>query len=341
MNGLERIAAALALKRGDRVPIIGQVFGHAAALAGVPLGDYVRNGETLAHCQLRAQARYGHDAVFALMDVAVETEAMGSRLRYAPDRYPTVVEHVLAGDGDLAALTLPDPHTDGRMPELLRAATMLRREAGQRLLVVGCVLGPMTLAVQLLGAEAALFMAVDAPDRYADLLDLCALVAMRFGLAQLEAGVHTPLVFDPAASPAMVPPALFREFELPRLACVFAAFERAGAVANWLHIAGPTASILPLYARAGVTLAQFDYGVEAATAMAALPDTCLAGNLMPLSFVNGQPDEIARRAGRLLAQFDSRGGYVLSPGCEIPPESRPENIDAMGKAARAPLETDG
>ena len=54
MNSLERIAAAVAFQTTDRVPVIAQVFGHAAALAGVPLDDYVRDGETLAGCQLAA-----------------------------------------------------------------------------------------------------------------------------------------------------------------------------------------------------------------------------------------------------------------------------------------------
>ena len=47
MNSLERIAAAVAFQATDRVPVIAQVFGHAATLAGVALDDYAlgrRNG---------------------------------------------------------------------------------------------------------------------------------------------------------------------------------------------------------------------------------------------------------------------------------------------------------
>ena len=83
MNSLQRIATAIALQKPDRVPVIAQVFGHAAALAGVPLDEYVRDGATLARCQLAAWKRYGYDAVFAVMDVNVETEAIGSILATA------------------------------------------------------------------------------------------------------------------------------------------------------------------------------------------------------------------------------------------------------------------
>ena len=90
MNSLERIKAAVSFGRPDRVPVIAQVFGHSAVLAGVPLIDYVKDGGQLAHCQLKALEHYGYDAVFALMDACVETEALGSSLVYREDMYPYV-----------------------------------------------------------------------------------------------------------------------------------------------------------------------------------------------------------------------------------------------------------
>ena len=227
--------------------VIAQVFGHAATLAGVPVGDYVRDGELLAQCQIQALDRHDYDAVFALMDVNVETEAAGPVLAYRADAYPVAQSYALAGVVEPDALAIPDPSRDGRMPELLRAARILRREVGDEVLVVGCVLGPMTLAMQLLGPEAALYLAIDEPDRFARVLDFAASVVVRFGLAQIEAGVHLPIVFDPSSSPDVIPSSFYREFVVPQLARVFSAFKQAGSAANWLHTAGPVESILPFY----------------------------------------------------------------------------------------------
>lgn len=105
MNGLTRIREALAFRKPDRVPVIAQVFGHAAVLAGVPLGQYLRDGALLARCQLQALAVYGYDAVFALMDVGVETEAVGSVLAYQRDQYPAVSACAVIGVADLQGLT--------------------------------------------------------------------------------------------------------------------------------------------------------------------------------------------------------------------------------------------
>ena len=335
MNSVERVTAAIRLQETDRVPVIAQVFGHAAALAGVPLADYVRDGATLARCQLAALHRYRYDAVFAVMDVSVETEAAGSVLRYPRDQYPTIERYALAANADWDGRPGPDPERAGRMPEMLQALAILRRELGDDTLVVGCVLGPFTLATQLLGLENALYLAIDDPARLARLMDFATEVVIRFGRAQLQAGAHLPVVFDPSASPAVVPPGFFREFELPRLQRVFAALAESGAAANWLHIAGPVAPILPYYATAGVNLANFDYPVKAAEAISRLPATCCDGNIKSLLFVEGRPAEIESEAAALLSAFRERRGFVLSSGCEIPPEARPENIAALVRAVRA------
>lgn len=334
MNSLERIKATITFSPVDRTPAVPQVFGHAAVLAGVALGDYLRHGSLLARCQIQAREHYGYDVVFAFMDLCVETEAVGSVLQYRENQYPDVASYVLAPDGDVSALAIPDPAVAGRMPELLRAAGLLRRELGETVLVAGCVAGPMTLATQLLGIETALYLAADDPSRFEKILDFSAAVAIRYGTAQIEAGVHLPIVFDPSASPAVVPPQFFRELLLPRLKRVFAAFRQAGALANWLNTAGPTEATLPYYPEAGADIANFDYYVEPQRAQQLLPRTCLDGNLKSLLFVEASPDEVSAVASTLVEAFADRGGFLLSSGCEIPPEAKPENIAAMVAACR-------
>jgi len=321
--------AAVNFAAPDRVPVIAQVFGHAAAAAQVPLDDYVRSGDLIARCQIKAWERYGYDAVFALMDVCVETEALGSKLIYRRNQYPDVRSYAFSTDTNLDHVAVPNPHEAGRMPELLKAIEILRTETGDQVLIVGCVLGPMTLATQLVGIEPALYMAIDEPDKFACLLDFSTEVIKQYGVAQIEAGAHLPIVFEPSGSPAVIPSQFFREFVLPRLQRVLASFKEAGGVANWLHIAGPVESILPFYPQAGVDIANFDFCVDPSTARISLPQTCLDGNVKPLLFVEGTPEMIAAESARLLDFFSEQGGFILSSGCEIPPESNPENVAAM------------
>jgi len=60
-----------------------------------------------------------------------------------------------------------------------------------------------------------------------------------------------------------------------------------------------------------------------------LPQTCLLGNLKSLDFLDAHPQRIAAAAHLALAAFRERGGFILSSGCEIPPESAPANIAAL------------
>jgi len=332
MTGLERILAAVGFEPTDRVPVIPQIFGHVARIAGVPLDRYLTDATVLAQCQIAALERYRHDAVFAMLDVNVETEALGSRLHFPKDGYPSVEHHAIEHPAAVAQLAIPDPSKAGRMPVLLEAARLLRQGLGNRVLVAGCVLGPMTLACQLLGAERALFAAVDEPEAFERLLDFAADVAARFGQAQLEAGAHLCIVFDPSASPAVVPPALFREILAPRLRRLCDALKRKGNSATWLHIAGPVEPILPLYADCGVDIANIDYCVDAKRARAAVPRLCLEGNIRPLAFVDSEPEDITSACLRVL---DGAGaGFILSSGCEIPLEARPECVQALVDSAR-------
>ena len=337
MTGLERILAAVAGGRG-RLPAVPQIFGQASRNGGVPLRRYLTDPGELARCQLAATADYGTDAVFGLFDASVETEALGSSLRYPRDSYPIVERFVLDQPAAVDGLRLPDPARAGRMPMALEAVRRLRRAVGDRELVAGCVLGPMTLACQLMGAERALFAAIDETEAFERVLDFALRLALDYGRAQLEAGAHLCFVFDPSASPDVVPPGFFRELLVSGLRPLCQGLKDQGALATWLHIAGPVAPILPFFADCGVDIANLDYCVDPDQARAAAPGLCLAGNIRSMAFLDSGPEAIAEACAQAL-NLARTGGFMLSSGCEIPLDARPECIRALVAAARDAGET--
>lgn len=334
MTSLERIWRTLNFKQADRVPVIAQVGGHAAILGGRRLIDYLLSGEVAACAQIDALKHYGYDAVFAIFDACVETEAAGSTIVFRDDIYPAVVKYILEPDCDIAALKLPDPRQDGRMPELLKCVTALCKAVGETTPVVGTVIGPMTVLTQLMGMENAFYLAIDEPERFARFFDYATALVQRFGEAQLEAGAHLILTFDPSASQTVIPPQFYREFVLGRHKRIFDAFRQAGALANWIHSAGRIDDILPYYQEINVNIVNFDYEMDPKLAMEQLRGICIDGNIKPLSFVLDTPDVITARSFELLETFKTRGGFILSSGCEIPPEAKSENISAMVEAAK-------
>lgn len=337
LSPLENLCKAIRFEPSDFQPVVAQILGHAAIRNHVPLIDYRTDGRILAECQMAALHAYGYDAVFGIADFKIEAEALGTVLDQPHDAYANTVSPALAGPEELSKLRVPDPSKAGRMPQILLALSLLRKEAGARHLVCGCVVGPATIAADLLGMETALFLANDDPETFEKVLRFCAEVAVVFGRAQVDAGAHCVLIVDPVSSPAALPPALFKRFSAPLLKSIFAELKRAGSVANWLHIAGPTAPILAEYPAIGVDLANIDYYVPMSAARAVLPHTCIDGNLRTVTFVQSSPSEIREAAHLLRLEMAAETGWILSSGCEMPPESRPENIAAFVNAARDAL----
>lgn len=334
MNGLELVRRAAAFEPVERTPVVPQIFAYAGKQNRVAVDRYVSDGEAQAECQIAEWRKLGHDAVFAFMGLGLEAEVLGAGLAYHEDRYPDVVSHPVASSSWLNDLALPDPRSDGRIPELLRSAEILRDRAQDQAAVVGVVAGPLTTVTQLLGAAAALECAIDEPEIFAQLLDVSAECAVRIGSALVDHGAHIPLIFDPSATPEVVPPQVFREYEMPNLRKIAESLRAEGAEAVWLHIAGDVRPILKYYGQIGIDLCNFDYCVPAQDIVNDFPEICVDGNIKPFLFIGHDADTVAKEADALIELFAPRGGFILSSGCEIPPESTTETVAALVASAK-------
>lgn len=332
MNSLERVLACLRFAKVDRIPCIPLVFGHAAWLTGVKLRSYVSDGKVMAQCQLQALQEFGHDAVFAYADNSVEAEAIGARLSYPENTYPVIQTPCLESLKDLDRLVVPDPLNSGRLPQVVEACRILRHRVGERTLVVGIVLGPLSIAGQIMGLEKLLYSLLDDPQGVKAVLDFTAETSIAFGLSMLRAGIHIPLLYDPTASCSVITEKIFVEFEAPLIKRVFSTFKAAGAQACWLQITGRTQPILPYFRDTGADLATVDYLVDLEEAFNLSPELGLLGNLKPYCFVAKQPEEIGQRGRQLVNLAAERGGFILGSGGEVPLEARAENVRALVKA---------
>lgn len=334
MNSIQRVLDTVSFKKTDRVPVIAQIGGHSGIISGYSLMEYVKSGEIAARSQINALKKYGYDAVFAIFDACVETEAAGSTLRYKEGLYPCVIKYALDEKSDFDNLVVPDPYKDGRMPELLKNVKILRNEVGNDTPVIGTVIGPMTVATQLIGIEKTLYLAIDHPELFEKLLEYSTKIVLGFAIAQLNEGAHTILIFDPSASGTLVPAGFYREFILPSHKKVFSALKKAGSAANWIHSAGNITDILEYYKQSDIRIVNFDWEMDPEVVKQKLPKICLDGNIKPLDFVQSTPQDIYDQAKKLLESFKDRGGFILSSGCEIPPEAKPENISALMDAVK-------
>ncbi|VAX23206.1 hypothetical protein MNBD_NITROSPINAE01-1206 [hydrothermal vent metagenome] len=332
MNSFERVRAAINFEETDRPPVIPETLAITATLANVSPRDYVRSGDLIAKLQGQAQREIGYDAVFAAADLCVEAEAIGCELEYPEGNYPHVKKTVIQHYEDLAKLSLPNPQVDGRMPEMLKAVRLLKKSFGGEVPVFAHTIGPMTLASRIMDIEKMLYMIVDHPNKFRDILMFCKEVSRTFAVALANEGADGIIMFDPSASPAVLPSKIFREFELDAVTYVFSEVKNKNAIA-WYSVAGPVQSNNAILTETGADITTVDYVTPLETALESKGITVINGNIKPLLFLEGSADEVYAEARKLLAVSRTTERFILGSGCEIPLYSKIENIKALVRAA--------
>ncbi len=332
MNSLERVIKSLKGEETDRVSVIPQVFGVTAKLRGYSLYEYVTDPSVVVECQIEARELIGHDVVYAFVDLTVEAEAMGAEVIYRRDAYP-VVKATIKEASETDRLRIPEVTRDGRMAVILESSKRLRDLVSDTCPVVACIVGPLTIAGQLLGIEPLLYQIVDAPEAVETLLDMTEEVAGRFGRAVIQAGAHGIILFDPMASPVVVPEDVFVRMELPRLKRLFQTFKDRGALFNWLSITGNCKRILPYYRLTGADLVTVDYQVNLSEAYGLLEGMALTGNIKPYVFISSTYDEIKEKARECLHEMADCRGYLLGTGCEVPVDAPLDGVRALVDAS--------
>ena len=79
----------------------------------------------------------------------------------------------------------------------------------------------------------------------------------------------------------------------------------------------------------------FGNAVDMATICSQVPqDVLVFGNLAPADLFSKGPEEIKDMTAELLEKTRQYPHFVLSSGCDVPPEVKLENIDAMIQALR-------
>lgn len=333
MNSLERIRAVIRFQECDRIPVIPILVGVTATIAGVSPRDYVRSGQAIADCQLEALQKIKHDAVFAIADLCVEAEAVGCPIVYPEDNYPFVKNIILHNSADLKKIELPNPNTDGRLPEILKAVRILKREVGGSVPVFAHVTAPLTLASRIMDIEKMLYMIVDNPAKFRDVLSFCQQVSKIFAVSLVKEGADGIIMFDPTASPSVLPSKIFKEFELNPVKSIFAEVKEIDPeVITWYSVAGPTHTNKAILKSIAADITTVDYTVPIDLAMKHSMSTVINGNIKPLLFQEGSEKEIFQEAVNLISATSHTERFILGSGCEIPLYSSAEKISVLLKA---------
>ncbi|MFO7635886.1 MAG: uroporphyrinogen decarboxylase family protein [Clostridia bacterium] len=328
-TGRELVISAIRMETTERTPWVPFVGCHGGSLIGMGADMLLQDADLIVEAQVKAAAMYEADGIPVAFDLQVEAEALGCSLKWEKLNPPAVSSHILENK-KLEELSLPDLKS-GRIPVMMEAAVKLRK-ALPDIALYGLMTGPFTLALHLMGSNVFMEM-YDNPENLKKLLRFCTEVGKVMIDGYLDAGCDIIALVDPMTS--QISPAHFVEFVSQECTELFRHVREKGGLSSFF-VCGDALKNLEVMCDCRPDNVSVDENIP----LDIVKDTCLernvsfGGNLrLTTALLNGTPDQNAIYAFRCL-KTGGTTGYVLAPGCDIPYDVPPANLQAVAGVAR-------
>ncbi len=329
LNPRERVLRFFGKQEIDRIPIFsgyGNVTVHGLEKYGYKFADIHVDAEKMANMAASTFNLFGFECAVVPFDMGVEAEALGAGVNFYSHHtdvvYPTisgkVSEKILELD-----LQIPDLAKAGRIPLVVDAIGRLKDEIGDQVAIGAWVLGPYTLAGQLVDIGDLAKMAFKKTKVVSEILEKIGDALIQIAKIYREAGADYITVREMGAGPDILSPRMFKNLIRPQLERVFAGLDSP----KILHICGDTNTIVEEMALCGADAISVDQVNDVAESRKKLgPDVVILGNFDPYGVVvAGKPDDIDNAVKESIAN----GVNALWPGCDIFPTAPWENMEAL------------
>ena len=332
MTSKERFMAVLNNKKPDITPVFPLIMGFAAAQSGFTYRQYASNGSCLAQAQVFTADKFGFDAVTSCSDAFRIAADLGGEIVYYDDTPPRITEPIIKSFDDFDKIKTNKIPDNGRCSDRVKAVSEMVKAAGERLFILGWVDFPFAEACSCCGVQEFMYMMADEPELAHSILRFLTDLVKDFALRQLDAGA--PMIGCGDAAASLVSPEMFTEFALPYEREVVEAIHLRGGLVK-THICGNTIKTLNLILQNESDLFNVDHMVKLEDAIKVYGSASKAvkGNLDPVTdILQADPKrtyELAKRCISISAGYK----YILSAGCEIPTQTRDENVHALKAAA--------
>jgi len=334
-NSRERVLRFFRKEKIDRVPVfsgMGNVTVHGLEKYGWRFAQIHIDARKMASMAASTSQLFGFECGVVPFDMGVEAEALGAGVNFYPTHtdvvYPTISKKVAEKVEDLNIQVPSNLAIAGRIPLVREAIHLLKEEAGDQVAIGSWVLGPYTLAGQLVDIGDLAKMAVKKPDMLNKVLDTLAGVLIEMSRIYREAGADYMTIREMGAGPDILSPRIFKSLIRPHLEKVFAAIESP----KILHICGDTNSIVEQMALCGADAISVDQKNNVAESRKEVgPDVFILGNIDPYGVVvKGKPNDVENAAKDAI----DNGVNAIWPGCDIFPTVPRENMEALMAATQ-------
>ncbi len=300
-------------------------------LLGISVVELISDSDKQAEGMKRVAQRCDTSAALSMMDLSVEAEAFGSQIKISGDEVPTVIGRIINDEDDAMKLKVPEVGAGrtGLYIEAVRKATEMITDRP----VFAGVIGPFSLAGRLMDMTEIMINCQIEPDMVHETLRKTTQFAIEYIKAYKEVGANGVVIAEPAAG--LLSPTLIEEFSTKYVKQIVEAVQDDNFAVVY-HNCGNTIPLIDSILTIGASAYHFGNAIKMADMLKKVPsDIIVMGNVDPSSqFRNGTPESIRETTLALMQACCSHKNFVISSGCDVPPLSSWDNIDAFFAAIK-------
>ncbi|MCP8323429.1 MAG: MtaA/CmuA family methyltransferase [Candidatus Methylarchaceae archaeon HK02M2] len=328
-----RVLAALMGGKVDRVPAtcIGACGGSVSTEIQETVGIYWPNAfkdpQKMANLAIASQKITGLENVNVGHEFSILPEALGCEIKWYDrrDLKPAMISHPFENPKDLK---MPNDLLErGRIPAIMEAIYMLRKEVGDFLPITSFVFGPYSLAGELAEPKRFMMWSIRKPEDAKKYIDLAVEVIIEYAKAQYRAGSDIVSLGEPLGTPDKAGPQVFEVLIKPALKEIAKNLDGIRV----LHLCGDVESFIPEMVDIGFDAISVKQSVDIARIKPIVGDVTILGNIESKGVLtHGTPDEV-----RIIAKKALESGVdLLEPGCGIEPAMPINNIKVLAEEVR-------
>ncbi|MCB5560562.1 uroporphyrinogen decarboxylase family protein [Anaerosalibacter bizertensis] len=336
MTPKERMTAFSKGEEIDRIICIPDMGVTMAPFIGATARDYYHSAELMAELEIALFKRLHHDSVGISTSLRGVAEAMGSKVAFPKYGISYLLEPAVKSVDGIESLKVANPLKDGKLPILLKAIKLTRDALIDKVDVSASMSGPISVAASVVGTENLMKWMIKYPEKVHTLMEIVAESNNRYIEEVAKLGVSIGFA-DPVSSTSLISPKQFREFSLPALKKNIDKIKETTGSSPSIHICGKSRDIWEDVINAGISNFSIDNVEDLEEAKKVMGDkVIITGNVPPVDVVyKGTKEDIFKSVKECIRKgHDSKKGYILSTGCQIPMHTPMENIEAFMEAGR-------
>ncbi len=303
------------------------------SLMGITVKELINSSELQAKGMKAVADRVDSAASVSMMDLSVEAEAFGSEIKVSDDEVPTVIGAMVTNEAEAEALPVPTVGAGrtGKYIEAIRQACTLITDRP----VFAGMIGPFSLAGRLMEVTEALVNCYTEPEMVHTVMKKATAFLIEYAKAYKAVGAAGVVMAEPLTG--LLSPTMGEEFSEPYVKEIIDAVQDDSFLVIYHNCGNNTIQMIDSILRTGAAAYHFGNSIRMKEMLEKIPcDIVAMGNVDPAGhFRNGTPGSVKAETRRILSECSVHPNFVISSGCDIPPASKWENIDAFFEAVDA------